>query len=82
MYKVYGIYNKKHNKIYVGQTINLEKRLFEHNNHILKGYTSRYDGDWSLIYEESCIDRQHALKRESELKSYKGRQFIKTYIPL
>jgi predicted GIY-YIG superfamily endonuclease len=82
MYKVYAIYNKKHNKIYIGQTFDLEKRLLEYNNHIFKGYTSRYDGVWSIIYQEHHKNRVSALKRESQLKSYRGRQFIKSNIPL
>lgn len=81
MFVVYAIYNEKHNKIYIGQTHDLEKRLFEHNNHVLKGYTSRYDGVWILIYHEIHKNRSLAIKRESQLKSYKGRQFIKSHIP-
>lgn len=81
MFYVYAIYNKKHNKIYIGQTINLKKRLELHNNKEFKNcYTSRFDGKWELIYKEKCNNRQAALIREKQLKSYQGRQFIKTHI--
>ena len=80
MYFVYGIYNPKHNKIYIGQTIDLEERLKFHNSHTFKGYTSKFDGVWQLIYSEKVDTRQQALIREKQLKSYRGRQFVKSFI--
>jgi putative endonuclease len=83
MYFVYAIYNKKHNKIYVGQTDNLDQRLILHNNKTFgKSYTSRFDGDWVIIYKEEVGDRTIALKREKQLKSYQGRVFVKKLVPL
>jgi putative endonuclease len=83
MYWVYAIYNKKHNKIYIGQTENLDSRLELHNNkYFKKSYTARFDGFWRLIYKEQCVDRKTVLIREKQLKSYQGRLFIKKYIPL
>lgn len=80
-YFVYAIYNQKHGKFYIGQTFDIEKRLADHNNKVLKGYTSRFDGNWMLIYKEETPSRQEALKREKQLKSFRGREFIKQYIP-
>jgi predicted GIY-YIG superfamily endonuclease len=69
--------------IYIGQTEDLEARLQLHKDRaFLKSYTSRFDGDWVLIYSESASDRRTALVREKQLKSYQGREFIKKYIPL
>jgi putative endonuclease len=83
MYFVYSIYNRKNNKIYIGQTDNLEERLRLHNNKTFKNsYTSRFDGGWSLIYKEEANNRLEALKREKQLKSFKGREFVKKHIPL
>ncbi|KKP43040.1 MAG: GIY-YIG catalytic domain protein [Parcubacteria group bacterium GW2011_GWA2_33_14] len=82
MYFVYSIFNKKHNKIYIGQTINLKERLRLHNEKgFSKSYTSRFDGEWVLIYSEETENRAASLKREKQLKSFQGRQFIKKYIP-
>ena len=80
-YKVYVIYNRKHGKIYIGQTGNLEERLTPHNNHVFKGYTSNFDGEWIIIYSEDVSDGKSALLREKQLKSYKGSEFVKTLIP-
>ena len=82
MFYVYAIYNVKHQKIYVGQTGDLEERLRAHNDKTFKNsYTASFDGSWELIYKEDCKDRQSALKREKQLKSYRGREFIKQHIP-
>ncbi|MDZ7786303.1 MAG: GIY-YIG nuclease family protein [Candidatus Saccharibacteria bacterium] len=81
MFTVYAILNKRANKIYIGQTENMKRRLTEHNEHTLGGYTSRYPGEWVLIYKESVATRSEALRREKQLKSGDGREFIKTFIP-
>lgn len=83
MYFVYSIYNRKHDKIYVGQTVNLEKRISEHNDYGNKThkFTKSFDGGWILIYKEGVVSRSDALVREKQLKSYRGRQFIKQFIP-
>ncbi len=81
-YFVYAIYNQVHNKIYIGQTKNLQERLDLHNKKIFNNsYTSRYNGQWVLIYVEKAENRKSALIREKQLKSYQGRLFIKKFIP-
>lgn len=81
MYSVYAIYNRRHDKIYIGQTVDISTRLLDHNSHAHKGYTSRFEGEWELIYKESVTTRSEALKREKQLKSFKGREYVKKYIP-
>ena len=82
MYSVYALYNKDAKKIYIGQTEDLQQRITLHNDKIFhNSYTSRYSGGWILIYEEEAEDRASALKRERQLKSYRGREFVRKYIP-
>lgn len=82
MFTVYALYNKRHNKIYIGQTIDLEDRIRLHKEKFFKNsFTSRFDGDWVLIYKEFFNTRTEALKREKQLKSYQGREFIRKQIP-
>ena len=82
MYFVYAIYNKDRGKVYVGQTQDLEERLRLHNSKEFKhSYTARLGGSWILIYKEELPTREAALKREKQLKSYRGREFVKTHIP-
>lgn len=82
MYLVYAIYNKESDKIYIGQCKNLKLRLEMHNNKTFKNsYTAKFNGEWRLIYNEKTKNRAEAIKREKQLKSYRGRQFIKQFIP-
>lgn len=80
MFWVYVIYNPQVKKIYIGQTYDIDKRLLEHNNHTFSGYTSRFKGEWELIYKESVASRSEALIREKQLKSYRGRESLRKYI--
>jgi putative endonuclease len=81
MWLVYALYNAEKNKIYIGQTGNIEKRLSEHNQKRGNHFAAKIDGDWSLIYKEEVADRKSAIIREKQLKSYRGREYIKTFIP-
>ena len=81
MLVVYVIYNIAAQKIYIGQTNDIDRRLFEHNSHRIKGFTARFEGEWKLIYSESVATRSEALKREKQLKSAQGRAYLTQYIP-
>jgi putative endonuclease len=82
VYFVYAIFNRENNKIYIGQTDNLEERIRLHNEKTFKNsYTSRFNGTRELIYKEEAVNRKIAIAREKQLKSYQGRLFIKKYIP-
>ncbi|MBP9817734.1 GIY-YIG nuclease family protein [Candidatus Shapirobacteria bacterium] len=79
---VYVLINSETNKIYIGQTTNLEKRIDRHNGLLAnrtKSYTSKNKniGIWLLGYKEVLKTRKEAIIREKELKSYQGRQFLK-----
>lgn len=82
MYIIYAIYNREYCKIYIGQTSDLNNRLISHNTRAFKQcYTSRFPGEWLLIYSEPATTRKEAINREKQLKSYRGREFLKKYIP-
>ncbi len=79
----YAIYNESRGKIYIGHTENLESRLKRHNHELpnkLKSYTNKNDGFWRLVHKESFSTRKEAMKREKELKSSRGRNFIRQLI--
>lgn len=75
MFTVYALYSEKYKKIYIGYTSNVEQRLLAHNELETKGYTLRYR-PWSLIHSEFFIKKSEAMKREKQLKTAKGREFI------
>lgn len=81
MYYVYAVYNQENDKIYIGQTENIGERLKLHNDKKFKSsYTSRFSGNWKLVYQEKQNTRKDALIREKQLKSYRGREFVKNLI--
>jgi putative endonuclease len=76
---VYVLYSAGHNKIYVGYTADLDARLESHNLVAKKGYTTRFR-PWVLIHSESFESKTLALKREKQLKSAKGRAYIRNIL--
>jgi putative endonuclease len=74
-YYVYAVYSLSIDHIYIGQTKDLEKRINDHK-HGYSPYTSRAK-DWRVFYKEVFQTRGEALKREKQLKSYRGREFLR-----
>ena len=79
MLQVYALYSSKFDKIYIGYSSNLPERIKSHNEFGTKGWTIKFR-PWELIYSESFDNKASALKREKELKSFSGREFIRTKI--
>ena len=53
--------------LYAGVTSNLTKRVWEHKNHIVKGFTQRYNLN-KLVYYESFDLIEQAIIREKQIK--------------
>jgi len=68
MYYVYILTNKKKTVLYTGVTNNLERRIYEHKNKLIKGFTERYNVD-SLVYFETTSDVNSAIAREKQIKN-------------
>ena len=66
-YYVYILFNKKNGTLYVGVTNDLAKRVWQHKNKIIEGYTQRYGVD-KLAYYEVCENINSAIAREKQLK--------------
>jgi putative endonuclease len=73
IYYVYILQSFKNDKLYIGHTDNLSRRLEEHNTGRGGKYT-RQNKPWKLLYSEEHSDRSSAAKRETYLKSTKGSQ--------
>jgi len=67
-YYIYFLTNKHNTVIYVGFTSNLIRRIWEHKNHVVKGFTDKYNTD-KLVYYEVFEDRDSALAREKQIKA-------------
>lgn len=70
MYYVYVLKSKKDNKIYIGLTNDLRKRLIEHNQELSK--STKYRRPLMLIYYEAYVSLKDAQIREKKLKKFKN----------
>ncbi len=69
-YYVYLLTNWNNKVMYVGVTNNLERRLYEHKNKLVKGFTEQYNVH-KLVYYEETSDVNAALAREKEIKKWR-----------
>jgi len=67
---VYLLASERNGTLHVGVTSNLVKRVWEHKQHIVEGFTQRYDIDRLVWYEvhETMVS---AICREKAMKSWK-----------
>jgi putative endonuclease len=75
MYTVYVLYSVRFNKIYIGYTSDLESWFKSHNELGTKGWTIRFR-PWEILHTENFDSKSNAMKREKQLKSAVGRDFI------
>ncbi len=68
-YFVYILGSKRNLTLYTGVTSNLEKRIYEHKNKLIKGFTEKYNVN-NLVYFETSNDIKSAIKREKQLKKW------------
>ena len=68
MYFVYILSNWDDSVLYIGVTSNLERRLYEHRNGLVEGFTRKYNVH-KLVYFEHTSDVYSAISREKQLKN-------------
>ena len=61
--------NKSNKVIYIGVTNNLERRMYEHKNKIIDGFTKKYNLT-KLVYFETTDSIESAIRREKQLKNW------------
>lgn len=69
-YYVYLLTNWNNKVMYVGVTNDLKRRLFEHKNKLLKGFTEKYNVN-KLVYFEETLNISAAIAREKEIKKWR-----------
>jgi putative endonuclease len=67
-YFVYLATNRLNTVIYTGVTNNLSRRLFQHREKLVPGFTSKYNVN-KLVYFETFTDVLEAIKREKQIKA-------------
>jgi putative endonuclease len=66
---VYLLANKHNNVLYTGVTSDLIRRVYEHKNKLVKGFTQKYNVD-RLVYYEACANIVVAIEREKQIKAW------------
>jgi len=68
-YYVYILARKRNGTLYIGVTSDLVRRVFEHRNNLVDGFTKKY-GVHSLVYYEETDSIDSAIAREKQLKKW------------
>jgi len=69
-YYIYMLASKQYGSLYIGVTSDLIKRVSEHKNDLVEGFTKRHHAH-NLVYYETCEDVNSAIVREKQLKKWK-----------
>ena len=69
-YYVYLMTNWNHRVMYLGVTNDLTRRVYEHKNKLVKGFTEKYNVN-KLVYFEETADVRSAIAREKEIKKWR-----------
>ena len=62
--------------LYIGMTNNLERRVLDHKQHEIDGFTRKYDVD-RLLYWQSFDDVRNAIDREKQVKRWRREKKVK-----
>jgi putative endonuclease len=68
--------NKINSTLYTGVTNDLKRRVFEHKNKLLEGFTKKYNID-KLVFYEAYDDINNAIAREKQIKGSSREKKIK-----
>jgi putative endonuclease len=69
-YYTYVLTNWNNKVMYIGVTNDLTRRLYEHKNKLLDGFTKKYNLT-KLVYFELFFDIKTAINREKEIKKWR-----------
>ncbi|MDD5449745.1 MAG: GIY-YIG nuclease family protein [Candidatus Omnitrophica bacterium] len=73
---IYLITNKHNTVIYTGVTSNLQKRVYEHREGLVDGFTKKYNVK-KLVYYELADNMESAIAREKQIKAGSRKKKIK-----
>ncbi|MHC5075417.1 MAG: GIY-YIG nuclease family protein [Planctomycetota bacterium] len=68
-YYVYILVNRRNGTLYLGMTNDLGRRVYEHKNELLEGFSKKY-GIKKLVYYEVHNDVNMAITREKQIKKW------------
>jgi putative endonuclease len=78
---VYILASQRNGTLYTGVTSDLIKRVWEHKNDLIEGFTNKY-GVHRLVYFEQHEDMNGAITREKQIKKYQTRETADLFMAL
>jgi putative endonuclease len=66
---VYILASKRNGTLYVGVTSDLIKRIYDHKQNVVEGFTQKYNVH-NLVYYEVYNDMEEAISREKQIKKW------------
>jgi putative endonuclease len=74
-FTAYVLQSTRTGRLYTGSTSDFERRFAEHNAN--ESFSTKNQGPWELVHREEFESNAEAVRRERELKTGKGRDFIR-----
>lgn len=68
-YYIYILANKSNRVLYIGVTSDIVRRIYEHKEKLVEGFTQKYNVD-KLVYYEQTNEVMTAIEREKQLKKW------------
>ena len=74
-YYIYILASKRNGTLYVGVTNDLKRRIYEHKEELIEGFTKKYNVK-DLVYYEITSDVNSAISREKQMKKWERKRKI------
>ncbi|MFD0834597.1 GIY-YIG nuclease family protein [Mariniflexile aquimaris] len=73
---VYILFSETLNQYYVGESVDIENRIKQHNSGFYDSAYTKITSDWILYHLITCIHREQARKIEAHIKKMKSKTYI------
>ncbi|GAA4890467.1 hypothetical protein GCM10023311_13350 [Flaviramulus aquimarinus] len=73
---VYILYSNLLDKFYVGEALDIQERIKQHNSGFYDSAYTKQASDWVLYYSIECCSREQARKIETHIKKMKSKTYI------
>ncbi len=77
MHYLYILYSPLFDRYYIGESVNIQERLSQHNSHHYTHASTSFTSDWIIAIHYSLQNRKEALIIEKYLKSLKSKKFLR-----
>ena len=72
---VYIIYSNTLKRYYIGQTVNVQERIKQHNNGYYDEASTKIANDWELFWKLECMSKKQAIQIESHIKRMRNKTY-------